>query len=89
MSQRSLAQIVNRIEFVYGMREKSEVTAGAVTDLLKLLVSECRSVSEQASSTGNDNDDVLMRRVYDVVCKLRDSWRAHVEEELVDEEREH
>ena len=86
--QRSLAQIVNRILVVYGMWEKFEITTGAATDLLKLLASECCSVSEESSSTEND-DDVLKRRVYAVLCKLRDNWRARVEEELADEEREH
>jgi hypothetical protein len=30
-----------------------------------------------------------MRRVYDLVCTLRDTWRAHVEMELANEERVH
>ena len=90
MSQRSLAQIVGHIEFTYGMWEKFEITTGATIDLLKSLVRECRSVVEQSSSPFETESDVaLKRRVYDLVCALRDNWRAHVEEELASEQRVH
>ena len=89
MSQRSLAQIVGHIEFTYGMWERFEITTGATIDLLKSLVRECRSVVEQASPIETESDVALKRRVYDLVCALRDTWRAHVEEELANEQRVH
>ena len=89
MSQRSLEHIVGHIEFVYGMWERFEITTGATIDLLRSLLRECRSVREQSSPIETDSDVVLKRRVHDLVCKLRDNWRAHVEEELADEEREY
>ena len=89
MSQRSLEHIVGNIEFAYGMWERFEITTGAVIDLLKSLVRECRSVAEQASTIETESDIALKRRVYDLVCALRDTWRAHVEMELANEERVH
>ena len=90
MSQRSLEHIVGNIEFAYGMWDRFEITTGAVIDLLKSLVRECRSVVEQSSSPFETESDVAMkRRVYDLVCALRDNWRAHVEVELADEQRAH
>ena len=87
MSQRSLGRIVGHIEFVYRMWERFEITTGATTDLLESLVRECRSVTEQSSPIETDSDVALKRRVYDLVCELRDNWRAHVEEELADLQR--
>jgi hypothetical protein len=29
----------------------------------------------------NADDTVLMGRVYDLVCKLRDTWHGHMDEE--------
>jgi len=87
MSQRSLEHIVGNIQFVYGMWQRFEITTGATIDLLKSLVRECRSVTEQSSPIETGSDVALKRRVYDLVCKLRDNWRAHVEEELADEQR--
>ena len=89
MSQRSLEHIVGNIEFAYGMWDRFEITTGAVIDLLKSLVRECRSVVEQASPIETESDIALKRRVYDLVCTLRDTWRAHVEMELANEERVH
>ena len=88
MSHRSIAQIVDHIEFTYGMWDRCEITTGAVIDLLRTLVSECRSVTQQSSFTETVDDAVLMARVYDLVCKLRDTWRTHVveEEDLADEQ---
>jgi predicted phage-related endonuclease len=69
------------------MWERFEITTGATIDLLKSLVRDCRSVTEQSSPIETDSDVALKRRVYDFVCELRDNWRAHVEEELADEQR--
>ena len=85
MSQRSLPQIADHIEFVYGQWERFEIATSAVIDLLKSLVSECRSVTQQSSYIENADDAALMARVYDLVCKLRDTWRAHVVEEEEDQ----
>jgi hypothetical protein len=89
MTQRTLEHIVGNIEFAYGMWDRFEITTGAVIELLKSLVCECRSVAEQASPIETESDIVLKRRVYDLVCALRDTWRAHVEMELANEERVH
>ena len=89
MTQRSLEHIVGNIEFAYGMWDRFEITTGAVIELLKSLVRECRSVAEQASTIETESDIALKRRVYDLVWALRDTWRAHVEMELANEERVH
>lgn len=90
MSQRSLEHIVAHIEFVYGMWGRFEITTGATIALLKSLVGECRSVVEQSPSPFETESEVaLKRRVYDLVCALRDNWRTHVEVELADEQRAH
>jgi hypothetical protein len=89
MPQRSIFQIVDHIEFTYGMWDRFEISTGAAIDLLKSLVSECRSVTQQSSFIETADDAALMARVYDLVCKLRDTWRAHVveeEEDLADEQ---
>ena len=89
MSHRSIVQIVDHIEFTYGMWDRFEITTGVVIDLLKSLVSECRSVTHQSSFVENVDDAAVMARVYDLVCKLRDTWRAHVveeEEDIADEQ---
>ena len=65
-----------------------EIATGAAIDLLKSFVCECRSVVEQSSSPFETESDVALKRgVYDLVCALRDNWRAHVEEELASEQR--
>lgn len=81
MSQRSLAQIVDHIEFTYKMWERFEISTGLVIDLLKAQVSECSSVTHQSSFIENSNDAALVQRVYDLVCKLRDTWRTHMDDE--------
>ena len=89
MSQRSLARVVGHIEFVYAMWERYEISTGATIDLLKSLTSECRGIAERTSDVEREQDNSLKRSVYELVCKLRDTWRAHVEVELANEEREH
>jgi hypothetical protein len=92
MTQRSLAWIADHIEFVYGMWERFEITTGTVTDLLKSLVSECCSVKQQSSYIEAQRrlvdgvDGALMACVYDLVCRLRDTWRTHIQEEVEDED---
>jgi hypothetical protein len=88
MSQLSLEQIVGHIEHVYGMWEKFEIETGAAIDLLKLLVSDCRRVTEQTPTTA-EHEEMLKQRVHDLVNQLCDTWRAHVEEELAEECDEH
>ena len=44
-------------------------------------MSECNSVTHHPSFIENPNDEVLVQRVYDWVCKLRDTWRTHMDAE--------
>ena len=89
MSQRPLARVVGNIEFVYAMWERYEISTGAAIDVLKSLTSKCRDVPEPTSDVEREQDNTLKRSVYELVCKLRDTWRAHVEVELANEERVH
>ena len=89
MPQRPLARVVGHIRFVYAMWEAFGISTGAAIDLLKSLTSECRDVPEPTTDVEREQDNSLKRSVYELVCKLRDTWRAHVEVELANEERVH
>ena len=78
MAHRSLARIVGHMEFAYEMWEKFVISTDAMTKLLRTLLGECSCVAGQASSVENAD---LLRRVCDVMYKLHDTWRAHVDEE--------
>jgi hypothetical protein len=76
---RSLVTITNQIENTYARWEQFQLSTGLVLSILKALVDECRRVTDEVPS---EYDDALVQRVYDLVCMLRDNWRAHVDIEM-------
>ena len=78
MPRRSLTRIVEHMEFGYEMWEAFVISTDAMVSLLRSLLNECGCVGGEASM--EDNTDML-RRVCDVMCKLNDTWSAHVDEE--------
>ena len=87
MSLRSLAEIATQIEYTYVRWEEFEISTGMVIDLFKELVAECRLVVEHTVDDAAGR--AALQRVAYVVCELADTWRAHVKEELAQEEDEH
>ena len=66
------------MEFGYEMWEAFVITTDAMVRLLCSLLNECVGVVGEAST--DENTDML-RRVYDVMYNLNDTWSAHVDEE--------
>jgi hypothetical protein len=80
--------VVDHIEFAHGMLERYEITTGSVVDLLKSVVSECCNVTQQSSFIVSVDDTMLMGRVNELVCVLRDTWRGHMDEEEEEDDQD-
>jgi hypothetical protein len=79
---RPLEKLAGYIEYAHGLWEWGGINTGAFIALLKVLVAEARRA---AQLTSNAESNAAARRVLAVVHKLRDNWRARVDEELAHE----
>ena len=80
MTLRSPAEIACQIEDTYVLWEWFAFETGAMINLFQVLVAECRLALELTPD--DDVNRAVLHRIYQVVSKLQDNWRAHVDQEL-------